>query len=521
MNGLNRLQARAAKRRGGDLWQAAMALAEILNFPLDDFQISLIVIAIRRRSVFHISAMRKIGKTHILGFMCLLLGVMGYTGVYTNHRKEFVIEFFEFVRGYAQILKDLGIIRKIEPSNGFHNIHFHNGAAIYFRTRSSSFGRGGMKLDYVFFDEAQKVHEATQTEVSGTMLVSSLKLEVHVGNPATKKDLIEYPTSPFTKAKIDGNPNFIEFSGADRYSEDLELTPELLAECNPNAHRLGDLKELLDSERAAGKSHEVIAAELFGIWNLPETYEKIEPEFSRSDVNKILTTQVSKASKFWLSVAMDFKTSEAYMVVTDGVIMEVARVIELPRGSVEPVADWILKHKAKFRDIFIMGTSKGKTLAKLLSSIPKRWTLIEPMVFAVSLNRFMQQTTNGTLLISETEDVRAALGSFWISYDAKTNAPIAKASTPEQVSLLMSLMMGAVDQKAIDRIQAASGAPTVADRAQELERIDEPETIVVPEKIPATKKIEKPQPPALDSFALYQAQLKAAAANNKEMAHGS
>lgn len=458
MSGMELLEEKVADKRNGELWESVQAFADLIEFPLDSFQISLIVLTLKKRSVWHISAMRKIGKTHILGFMLLFLGSIGYSGVYSNHKLEFVKEVFEFVKPYAEELKKLGFVKRIEPSHGFLNIYFASGGTVYFRTRSSGFGRGYMKLDFVFWDEAQKTKSAQRKEISGALYTSALKLEVYVGNPATLEDTMAFPDSPFTQAKRSARKNFIEFSGAPQYSPDLELTPELLAECNPNAHRLGDLTELIKAEFDADKKHEEVAAELFGIWNLPPDVDKVEPEFSSTQIQKMLTKTHSKAASFYLSVAIDYKSSEAFMVISDGVIMEVAEVIELPHGSVEPVSTWILANKNRFRNAFIMGTAKGKVLVELLAPIKRKITVVQPQAFAVSLARFLQQVKSETLKVYETEDVRSALGSFWIAFDQKTNAPVARAATPESVSLIMSLMMGSVDEKAADRIRKSSGA---------------------------------------------------------------
>lgn len=519
MNGMDKLQARVAKKRGGKLWRSVEAFAELIDYPLDDFQVSLIVICIQKRSVIHLSAMRKIGKTHILGFLLLFLGFLGYTGVYTNHRKEYVEEVFLHCLPYAEELKQLGIIYRIEKSHQHLNLFFAPkadpknpskklpAAAIKFRTRSASFGRGGMKLDFVFFDEAHKLHEDTQTDISGTMKPSKLNLEVHVGNPPTESDLDSYPDSPFVAAKrrmLEGKkvPNWIEFSAADRYDEDLKLTPELLLECNPNAHRLGDLGKLIASEMENGKRHEVIAAELFGVWNLPDTFDKIQPEFTGREIDGMLTSHISKASKWYLSVAIDYKSSLAYLVINDGVLMELAETLELDRGSVEPVAEWIIAQKNRFKNIFIYGNAKGKQLEKLLSSIPNRWENVDPGAFAVSLSRWMNQVANGSLLINDTDDVRAALGSFWISYDAKTAAPWAQSSSPEHTSLLMSMMIGALDKKTMDRI---AGSVTASPQAQLEDRFRQSETAVAtaPEpQEPIVDGIQKPEVPRMDPMAI-------------------
>lgn len=501
MNGIGKLNQRVASRRGGKLWLSVEAFAEVLDFPLDDFQISLIVASIRRKAVVHISAMRKIGKTHILGFMCLFLASMGYTGVYTNHKKEYVEELFNFVLPYAEILKELGVVRRIQPASQHLNIYFSNGGEIKFRTRSSSFGRGGMKLDFVFFDEAQKVHEVTQTEISGTMKPSKLGLEIHVGNPATQKDLLEYPDSPFVKAKIEGRKNFIEFSAIDSYDPAMALTPELLADCNPNAHRLGDLKKMIESDIENGKSHEVIAAESYGVWNLPETFSKIEPYFSPKQIDAILTRKNSKADKWYLSVAIDWKSTEAHIVINDGIIMEHAGTIPIPRGSVEPVAEWILQHKNRFRKIFIMGTSKGTLLSKLLASIANRWELVSGAAFSVHLNRFIEQVEAGTLQVSDTDDVRAALGSFYIGVDKKTHSPTAMASNPEQVSLLMSLFLGALDQRALKRINGSTGVASQQNEFEEKEIPMSTEVAASVAEAPISKAVIHPEVEKLDPMA--------------------
>lgn len=498
MSGIADLENRVAGKRRGKLWRSVEAFSELIEFPLDDFQISLIVVAIKRRSVWHISAMRKIGKTHILGFLILFLGCAGYTGIYCNHKLEFVKELFEFVKPYAERLKELGFVSKIEPSHGFLNIYFSNGASAFFRVRSPGFGRGYMKMDYVLWDEAQKSSASQGTEVTGAMQPSKLNLQIYMGNPATKKDVLTFPDSKFLQAKIKGSKTMIEFSAADKYDPKMVLDAELLRECNPNVHRLGDLDELLQLQWDDDKSHEEVAAELYGIWNLPEDAERIDPTLSSDEITQILTKIPSKSSLWYLSVAIDYKSNEAFMVINDGVTVELAQVIKLSHGSVEPVSEWILHNKNRFRKIFIMGTAKGKVLVDLLHKIKGRIEVIQPQAFAVSLDRFLRQVKNETLRVFDTPDIRAALGSFWIAHDPKTNAPIAKASTPEHVSLVMSLMMAAVKDDAIDRIRNLSGA-TLPDMEDEMEEVEE-------------------APKELDPMAAYKAQREAIKNGRKKIA---
>lgn len=460
-SGVKDLEVLAAPKRPGKLWAAVVAFAAMIDYPMDDFQISIVVVTIKKRSVWHISAMRKIGKTHVIGFMILFLGSAGFTGMYTNHRAEFAKELFDHCRPYAEKLKRMGYVTRLEPSNGFFNIYFRaNDAVAYFRTRSAEGLRGRMKMDYAFHDEAQKMKSAARKEISGGMVRSPLKLEVFMGNPATKEDFSRYYDSPFTQAKIAKRANFIEFSGAEAYDTSIKLTPELLLECNPNAVNLGDLEDLIRGE-LEDKSHEEVAAELFGIWNVPEEVERVDPEFKPAQLKKIFTRTISRADRWYLSVAIDYQSKEAFMVINDGLTMEVADVIELPHGSVEPVSKWILHNKVRFRRIFVMGTAKGKVLSDLLKSIRGKVEVVTPQSFAVSLARFLEQVEAGTLKVVESPDTKGALGSFWIGYDQKTMAPIARASTPEDVSLVMSLMMASIDEKAIKRIQRANGTAKV------------------------------------------------------------
>lgn len=516
MNGWERLEHLIEAKRYGELWTRVEEFSKLISFPLDDFQVALIVLAVKRNSVLHISAMRKIGKTHLLGFLCLFLGFLGYDGVYCNHKRQFVEEFFDFVEGYAIRLLDAGLIRKID-GGADKKIIFADGNKVSFSTRSASFGRGYMKLDFVLWDEAQKSSSAQRKEISGALYLSKLKLQIYVGNPATVKDTLAWPDSPFTMAKKAKSPTMIEFSGALEYSPDLKLTADLLLACNPNAHRLGDhaaLEKLIEDEFEQGKSHEEVASELFGIWNLPEDVDKIEPEFSGAQIHRILShpKQKSVAERFHLSVAMSFKAEYAYMVINDGVTMEVARKIELPMGSVERVAQWILANRVRFERVHVMGTAKGKALIDLLRPIGKFVNEVKPNAFATNMARFVQQVDGGSLRVVETAEVRQALASFWIAHDPKTHAAVVKAITEEDISLVMSLMMAAIDDGVLNRIMLSNGR--LPAKKEEPEEVDEP-------MAPAKLSSNRPQPKKVDPMRDRAERLAAErAAREKEMADG-
>lgn len=422
----------------------------------DDWQIDIPYQTFKKKN-FYLSGPRQIGKTTASAETAFILALKGLKVLYLTHKADNARDVMGRVLAYANQLVHNGVVTRIQPSNGFTRIEFSSGGEIAFRVRGPGVSVG-LTFDCIIWDEAQKISPEIIEEVKPILSVSKYRLQLFIGTPPTEKDRAYNPNGPFMLAKQQNAENYVEFSCAEKYSEDIEISYENMIKANPAAKRLPGYWEFLQEE-AKNMDHESFCRQYFGVWHDTTVKKVHDPYLTSEQVNNMLTEKGSVENSFTASIGISANSNFAYIAMNDGVVSEIVQKFELDLGGLDDVIDWVSdpQRLRTIKVIRIPSTARGKAIAEELKSkrLGNKIKVVSLPEFSNNLSRFLKQAEEGSLKVYKENEVKLALASFWLGYEPRSGSYDIKSGIYSDAAILMALVNSTVDKKLMERSRGA------------------------------------------------------------------
>lgn len=394
----------------------------LLEYPMQKWQMINVHNAIAKSGSYYISAMRQLGKTHLGIAFTLLCCLAGYKGLYLAHDGKTVDEIANKMFALSDRLFAMKLIdQPWKPSQ--KTFRFKSGGWVSFRTRRGGLGVG-LTLDFVVWDEAQKVKAQSIEEIIPTMTTSKFNRQLFLGTPPSKDDWRLYGETPFVIARARGGKNFKEYSLAKTYDPALKATVRNLRKCNPSAkHLMKNVNSYIKS-LSENTSHMDLMRQAFGVWWYPPSIKATASELLATEVSAVMTEKELELPYYILSISAQEDSDYTYIVASNSTTQSLAFTIDTPFGSVDSVIEMFRQTNKKkaILDIRIADTAKGRTIYSALKSMGqfKNVILVSKGYHATYLNIFLERLRAKKVSINNKSASIIALSGFTTKYDPKT-----------------------------------------------------------------------------------------------------
>ena len=431
-------------------------MQEMLELTFFPWQIKFLLLFFKLK-VMYISGPRQFGKTLISIVVMLVLGLRGLSGAYTAHTADLVRLTFEDFLKLASPFQRLGLITKTSSSGNYvYNVYFSSGAVIYFRVRSSDKVIRGMTLDFIIWDEAQKLKGTVYKAGAPALTMSEYRFELFMGTPPTPKDYLDYEDNPFVNARKTAGKAWWEFTAADSYHTGIAISVANARKANPSWRAIPDFWGYL-KEKSANMSHLDFCQEFMGVWYEPDQAEIHDPYWTEPEVTKILTRKDSDARQFTAALGVLHDVDEAYVAFNDGLTVEVSGRFDLSEGNFDDLITFLRNTATKYTTLNIPANSRGKAIAQLMDAarMGKKVKLVTLPMGAAAINRFLKQAEDGTLKVVEAPDTALALSSFWVGLEEKSREVTVKAGVGSDIALMLALAYSTTEKTLVERASTA------------------------------------------------------------------
>lgn len=420
---------------------------EAAGFTPDEWQLEILERA-ETEPVIGISIPRQNGKTELALMLLFITGMRGQRGAFFGHNGDVAREALRRAEAICQPLKASGIVKAVRVSSVSNYIEFQSGGMIFFKIRTPG-AAVGMTLDRVVFDEAQKMSFQSYEDIVPVTTTSPDRSIVLMGTPPTDKDL-ELGETPFIHARKTLNSRaWVEYGIGDYQPEHESYTLSSIRSTNPAWRRIPSFTKMVQEQQAT-LSDEAFSRQRMGAWVLPGSPIFHTPELTTDEIHKILSVRgPQEGTRLKAAVGLYPDANEAYVTFNDGVYMEVVYSCSIDGGDLTELVDWLHSRQRRYSTLVLPANQRGKALKALLAQygLASKCQLSDLPMTASSLGLWLRKMRDGTQKVYQNDAATKALSSFWVGYDARANAAMPSAGTPETRAAVLSLLLAVSQEK--------------------------------------------------------------------------
>ena len=421
---------------------------EAAGFTPDPWQLEILEKA-ETEPVIGISIPRQNGKTELALMLLMITGMRGQAGAFFGHNGDVSREAMRRASIVCQPLKEAGIVKAIRVSSIANMIEFASGGRVYFKIRSSG-AAVGLTLDRVIFDEAQKMTNQSYEDIIPVTTTSPDRSIILMGTPPTDEDL-QLGETPFIRARKQlPRDAWVEYGIGDYQPEHKAYGLSLIHSVNPAWRRIPDFNNMV-REQMATLSDEAFSRQRMGAWVLPDSPVYHTPELTTDEIHRILTQrgpQDGVRLKAAVGVYPDANT--AFVVFCDGLCEEIVFECPIEGGDLTELVSWLKSRSRRYSQLILPANARGKAIKSLLAQygLQGKCQMSDMPLTASALGLWLRKLRDGTQKIYSNDIALKSLSSFWVGYDARANAAIPAAGSPEQRATVLGLILAVSTEKA-------------------------------------------------------------------------
>ena len=421
---------------------------EAAGFTPDPWQLEILEKA-ETEPVIGISIPRQNGKTELALMLLMITGMRGQAGAFFGHNGDVSREAMRRAAIVCQPLKEAGIVKAIRVSSIANMIEFASGGRVYFKIRSSG-AAVGLTLDRVIFDEAQKMTNQSYEDIIPVTTTSPDRSIILMGTPPTDEDL-QLGETPFIRARKQlPRDAWVEYGIGDYQPEHKAYGLSLIHSVNPAWRRIPDFNNMV-REQMSTLSDEAFSRQRMGAWVLPDSPVYHTPELTTDEIHRVLTQrgpQDGVRLKAAVGVYPDANT--AFVVFCDGLCEEIVFECPIEGGDLTELVGWLKSRSRRYSQLILPANARGKAIKSLLAQygLQGKCQMSDMPMTASALGLWLRKLRDGTQKIYSNDVALKALSSFWVGYDARANAAVPAAGSPEQRTAVLGLILAVSAEKA-------------------------------------------------------------------------
>ena len=418
---------------------------EAIGYTPRPYQIDVIYRLLTVRTL-GMSIPRQNGKTETAIMAGVISGLRGDTVIFLLHNGDLMHQVAHRTADKMQPLLDAHVLVKdITLSVNRNIIEFQSGGKIVFKIRSSSGIGVGLTADLLICDEAQKM---TQEELESALPVTTTSPRrglLLMGTPPTDEDLIAYPDSPLMmqRKSAKGTTGWMEWGIGDYDPRIKSYGIRDAHAANPAWKMIPDFNGLIRQEQST-LSIEAYARQRLGAWVLPDAVEYHDPEFTTTEIKKVLSPRgPSRSYRLRAGVGIYPDSSMAYVCYSDGVSYEILPPIPVHDGDLSDVIDTISSQARVWSSMRLPANSRGKAIigSQEMARYKKKIKLSSMPETATSIGVFCKHVHDGDVSIFRNDEAASALGSMWRGYNERSATGTVEASTAEMRACALAMVL--------------------------------------------------------------------------------
>lgn len=421
---------------------------EAAGFTPDPWQLEILEKA-ETEPVIGISIPRQNGKTELALMLLMITGMRGQAGAFFGHNGDVAREAMRRASIVCQPLKEAGIVKAIRVSSIANMIEFASGGRVYFKIRSSG-AAVGLTLDRVIFDEAQKMTNQSYEDIIPVTTTSPDRSIILMGTPPTDEDL-QLGETPFIRARKQlPRDAWVEYGIGDYQPEHKAYGLSLIHSVNPAWRRIPGFNNMV-REQMATLSDEAFSRQRMGAWVLPDSPVYHSPELSTDEIHRVLSKRGPQDGvRLKAAVGIYPDSSTAFVVFCDGLCEEVVFECSIEGGDLTELVSWLKSRSRRYSQLVLPANARGKAVKSLLSQygMQSKCQLSDMPMTASALGLWLRKLRDGTQKIYSNDAALKSISSFWVGYDARANAAIPAAGSPEQRAAVLGLILAVSAEKA-------------------------------------------------------------------------
>jgi phage terminase large subunit-like protein len=402
---------------------AIKTLDNKLSFSLLKWQI-MCVCQILAGVVKYLFVPRQNGKSQILLFVCIFEMIANARSVfYTSHLTHSCNTFFnKMVAEFSYNPAFKGLIHKITYAEGRQKIQLKNGAYIQFSTRSRKKGIGDT-VDILVCDEAQFLTDSEISALLPTQITRSDIITIFAGTPPLPDfdgSYILRQRKQFIGTEVWKEWSLNAYLTANELKvEDLEISDEVLAACNPSWDELIDQDNL--RQNVLMMIYQDFLREHLGYW------ESLEPPsiFNVNALEHCIYRKEEKPPSFSnVSIGVKFSVDGEHMAICvaqqfeDAIHIQAVDVLNTDIG-LEWTAKWILERR-RVKAILTDGVGSDNLKDRVKKKYSKRFKVVSTGEVINANANLVQRFNEGSLVFFDQP-------GFLQAIKAASKRPIGKA----------------------------------------------------------------------------------------------
>lgn len=415
---------------------------EIINIPLMYWQLAIITV-IKKEMIVGISVRRQTGKTQLVLAMMFAKALIGQSSVFFGISSTQVKDVMRRGVKAARILEKMGLVDKIADSHGMQVIYFKNGARCFFRIQTSDQFEGLTDIDFLIYDEAQKLPDEFVEATLPLFDNSDHKSAVFLGTPPTDDDFRQVGFNTFHRLHDAAGPGWIEYSAYPKYRSDLVCDLAAAKRADPAWRRKKDFAKSIKAYQET-MSHEAFCRQILGVWKDRSAITLIPPYLSPDQVRQVIALKGSRESTFTCSIGLDVSCEKIYVAMSDSQNrIEIVGAYDVKSGM-DNLAQWVKDQGRIITKVNIPATQRGKVLAKLIRSTCKTPVdMIDVPEMGARIDRFLTYLSDGKVKVYDTgEGERTALASFYLGFDTRSGSHFIDAGNPHDKARMLAIVAG-------------------------------------------------------------------------------
>ena len=420
---------------------------EAAGFTPDDWQLDILKRA-ESEPIIGISIPRQNGKTELALMLLMVTGMRGQRGAFFGHNGDVQREALRRAEAICKPLIAAGVVKSVRVSSVSNYVEFTSGGRIYFKIRTPG-AAVGLTLDRIVFDEAQKMTNQSYEDIVPVTTTSPDRSIVMMGTPPTDEDLMMGET-PFIRArKTLSSRAWIEYGIGDYQPEHKPYTLNEIHAVNPAWRRIPSFTKMVN-EQMATLSDEAFSRQRMGAWVLPDSPVFHTPELTTDEVNRALSVRGPQdGTRLKASVGIYPDSDVAYVTFNDGLYEEIVYSCSIEGGDLNELVEWLRSRTRRYSTLTIPANARGRAIKSVLTQygLSGKIRMSDMPMTATSVGLWLRKVRDGTQKIFKNDDSTRAVSGFWIGYDAKANAAILAAGTPESRSAILSLVLAVSENR--------------------------------------------------------------------------
>lgn len=423
-------------------------ILEAAGFTPDPWQLEILEKA-ETEPVIGISIPRQNGKTELALMLLMITGMRGQQGAFFGHNGDVAREAMRRASIVCQPLKEAGIVKAVRVSSVSNHIEFASGGRVSFRIRTSG-AAVGLTLDRIVFDEAQKMSAQSYEDIVPVTTTSPDRSIVMMGTPPTDEDL-QLGETPFIRARKQlPRTAWIEYGIGDYQPDHKPYSISQIRGVNPAWRRIPGFSQMVREQRAT-LSDEAFSRQRMGAWVLPDSPVYHTPELSTDEIHRVLSQRgPQNGVRLKAAVGIYPDSNSAFVVFCDGLCEEVVFECSIEGGDLTELVSWLKSRSRRYSQLVLPANARGKAVKSLLSQygMQSKCQLSDMPMTASALGLWLRKLRDSTQKIYSNDAALKSISSFWVGYDARANAAIPAAGSPEQRAAVLGLILAVSAEKA-------------------------------------------------------------------------